>query len=51
MKILAADDQALALEMLVDSIREVKPDAGAVNSYISIIGQSLFSKMRKGKYL
>lgn len=33
MKILAADDEALALEMLVDSIREVKLDAGAVNSY------------------
>ncbi|WP_405355404.1 response regulator [Ruminococcus sp.] len=27
MKILAADDEALALEMLVDSIKEVKPDA------------------------
>lgn len=33
MKILVADDEALALEMLVDSIREVKLDAGAVNSY------------------
>ena len=49
MKILAADDEALALEMLVDSNREVKPDAGAVNSYMN--EYSLFSKMRKGKYL
>ena len=35
MKILAADDERLALEMLVDSIREVKLDAGAVNSYMN----------------
>ena len=27
MRILAADDEPLALEMLVDSIKEVQPDA------------------------